>query len=99
MPVFRLNKCRSKWLLTAFLLSFTVLYSSCSIIRPSTREKVERKQAKEAQKAQKEYDKAMEMHMKNQSKEARKMMKKTRKQAKKFNGYMKKPFNKGPKCS
>lgn len=99
MPVFRSNKRWPKWLLTAFIVSFALFYGSCSLLRPGAREKVERKQAKEAQKAQTEYEKALDMHLKNQSKEARKMMKKTSKHAKKFNRYMKKPYNKGPKCS
>ncbi|PKP03081.1 MAG: hypothetical protein CVU14_02415 [Bacteroidetes bacterium HGW-Bacteroidetes-9] len=68
-----------------FIILFTFLVSSCSLIKPSSRDKAmasERRDNKAAAKEMKALEKA---HFKNQPPDTRKMMKKSKRRAKERN--------------
>ncbi|NVO20208.1 MAG: hypothetical protein HXX13_10935 [Bacteroidetes bacterium] len=89
------------FLLPAFILMLGILLftsSSCSLLHPSRKDKVEKKVEKENKKADLEYEKAKKQHMKHQKKETLRMMKKTKKRADRVNSPKKRSFLSSKKC-
>ena len=79
-----LTSLKNHFLLLAAIVSialYTMIGTSCSLIRPDKQKMALKKQKAENKKMNAEYDKAVKAHYKNQSKDAKKMMKHTKKKA------------------